>query len=54
MKVVATFPTDSHAPIEYPAAIVTGHNNPESEAFLAYLKSDEAKAIFQKFGFMVK
>lgn len=54
VKVVATFPADSHAPIEYPAAIVTGHNNPESEAFLAYLKSDEAKAIFQKFGFMVK
>ncbi len=54
VKVVAIFPANSHAPIEYPAAIVAGHHNQESQTFLDYLTSDEAKQIFIQAGFAVK
>ncbi|PVX32711.1 molybdate transport system substrate-binding protein [Pasteurella langaaensis DSM 22999] len=54
VKVVATFPAESHLPIEYPVAIVKGHDNPETKAFFDYLKSDSAKAVYEKFGFTAK
>ncbi|MCW9698356.1 molybdate ABC transporter substrate-binding protein [Avibacterium sp. 20-129] len=54
VKVVAVFPENSHAAIEYPAAIVVGHSNQERVDFLAYLQSEEAKKIFLKAGFVVK
>lgn len=54
VKVVAIFPANSHAAIEYPAAIVAGHSNQESETFLDYLQSEEAKQIFTQAGFAVK
>ncbi|MCW9709579.1 molybdate ABC transporter substrate-binding protein [Avibacterium sp. 21-586] len=54
VKVVAIFPANSHAAIEYPAAIVAGHRNQESKTFLDYLQSEEAKQIFTQAGFAVK
>ncbi|HBO39110.1 MAG TPA: molybdate ABC transporter substrate-binding protein [Pasteurellaceae bacterium] len=54
VKVVATFPKDSHLPIEYPVAIIKGHDNSETRAFLHYLKSDDAKKIFIEHGFTEK
>ena len=52
VRVVAVAPQSSHAPILYPAAVVTG--TPEEQAaraFLDYLQSSAARAIFVKHGF---
>lgn len=51
VSVVGTFPTDSHDPIIYPAAVVASSAKPEAEAFLEYLSSDAADAIFTGQGF---
>lgn len=52
VKVVGTFPEDSHPPITYPVA-ATKTANPATAAYLAYLRSPEARAIFERFGFSV-
>lgn len=51
MRVVGTFPADSHPPVIYPAARVAGHNSPAAIAFLHYLITPEAAAVFKKYGF---
>lgn len=51
--VVGTFPADSHKPIIYPAAVLAASTKPESTAFLDYLSSDAADAIFVGQGFAV-
>ena len=51
VKVVATVPEDSHPPILYPLAIVAASHNPAADAFLAYLKSEPARAFFTRQGF---
>lgn len=53
VRVVDTFPDKSHAPIIYPAAIIAGHDSPQSEAFLRFMHSDQAAGIFRKWGFRV-
>jgi molybdate transport system substrate-binding protein len=50
VKIIGTFPDDSHPAIVYPvAATVTA--KPETQSYLAYLRSANAKAIFEKYGF---
>ena len=51
--VVGTFPTDSHAPIIYPASVTKAADTPQAAAFLNSLKSSPAKEIFQTQGFTV-
>lgn len=51
VKVVALFPEDSHKPVEYPMAIVKDRQTPTVSAFYTYLKSPEAAAIFEHYGF---
>ena len=51
VKVVGIFPEASHKPVEYPMAIVKGHENPTVTAFYDYLKSPAAAVIFEKYGF---
>jgi molybdate transport system substrate-binding protein len=53
VKVVGTFPPDSHPPIIYPAGLVASSKNPDAVEFLKYLQSDKAKAIFRAQGFVV-
>ena len=53
VKVIGTFPEDSHAPIIYPAGLVTASKNPDAAKFLKYLQSDKAKTIFEAQGFIV-
>ncbi len=50
VKIIGSFPADSHAPIIYPFAATT---NAKAEAadYLAFLRSSEAKAVFEKYGF---
>ena len=52
VHIVATFPDSSHAPIVYPAAL-TRDAKPEAQAFLDFLSGPEARAIFEKNGFIV-
>jgi len=52
VKVVGTFPADSHKPIVYPAAVVSSSTQPEAEAFLAALSSESAKKVFASQGFV--
>jgi molybdate transport system substrate-binding protein len=53
VKMVGTFPSDSHPPIIYPAGLVAASQNPDAAEFLKYLQSDKAKAIFEAQGFVV-
>ena len=50
VKIVGTFPTDSHPPIIYPVAATTTAK-PEATEYLAFLRSSAAKTIFEKYGF---
>ena len=52
VKVVGTFPADSHAPIVYPVAL-TAAARPDAAAYLETLRSPAAKAIFERYGFSV-
>lgn len=51
VRVVATFPARSHAPISYPVARLKTSASPDAEGFRRYLISAEGKAIFRRFGF---
>lgn len=51
VAVLARFPADSHPPIRYPAALVTGGD--AGAGFLAFLQGPEAAAIFTAQGFGV-
>ena len=53
VKVVATFPADSHPPIIYPVALLAASTNPDAKDFLRYLDSDAAKPAFTKQGFTI-
>jgi molybdate transport system substrate-binding protein len=53
VKIVGTFPEDSHPPIVYPAAVLANSKNAKAEDFLGYLASPEARVIFGKHGFTV-
>lgn len=50
VRVVATFPADSHPPIIYPVALTVGAS-PEAAAFEAFLTSEAARGIFIRYGF---
>ena len=45
-------PAAMHAPIRQDAALLArGRDNPAAQAFLAYLKSDQAKAVIRAYGY---
>lgn len=50
VKVVGTFPADSHPAIVYPVA-ATATAKPETNDYLAFLRSTAAKTILEKYGF---
>jgi molybdate transport system substrate-binding protein len=50
VKIVGTFPADSHPAIVYPVA-ATATAKPEAAAYLAFLRSSIAKAVFEQYGF---
>jgi len=50
VKIVGTFPPDSHPAIIYPVA-ATATAKPEAKAYLDYLRSQAAKAVLEKYGF---
>ena len=50
VKIVGTFPPDSHPAIVYPVAATTTAK-PETADYLAFLRSTAARNIFEKYGF---
>jgi molybdate transport system substrate-binding protein len=52
VKIVVSFPENTHPPIIYPIAVVASSTNPAASGYLAYLKSP-ARSVFVKHGFTV-
>ena len=52
VRIVATFPENTHEPIVYPVAL-TSDAKPQAVLFLDYLKGREARAMFEHAGFTV-
>lgn len=50
VKIIAHFPDDSHPAITYPVA-ATATAKPEATSYVRFLRSNAAKAIFEKYGF---
>lgn len=53
VRIVATFPQDTHPPIVYPAAETADAKADDTGAFLAYLRSAKARVLFEQQGFAV-
>lgn len=51
--IAGTFPAESHSPIIYPIAILAESKNPDSVAYLDFLKSEKAAHFFTDQGFTV-
>jgi molybdate transport system substrate-binding protein len=51
VKIVATFPKDSHPPIVYPIALTAAATGAAPRRFYDYLESDEGRASFIRQGF---
>ncbi len=51
VKIIATFPENSHPPITYPMAIPQDRSKPASVKLLSWLLGDDAGAIFAEYGF---
>lgn len=50
VKIIATFPPQSHPPIIYPVAL-TKQATPEAKQFWTFLQSPTARDIFSRYGF---
>ena len=53
VRIVGTFPEETHAPIIYPVAGLAESKSPFVDAFLACLRSEKGRALFEKHGFAV-
>jgi len=53
VKVIGTFPEDSHDPIVYPVAATAEGKAADTDAFLKFVQSAKAKALFEAQGFTV-
>lgn len=51
VRIAGTFPVASHPPIVYPVAAVAGGKTEAAAAFLTFLKTAQARAVFMKYGF---
>jgi molybdate transport system substrate-binding protein len=53
VKIIGTFPEDTHPPIIYPIALTANATHPDATVFLAYIRSDKTKPLFEAQGFTV-
>ena len=51
VKIVATFPENSHPPIVYPIALTTNAANANAAKLTAFLRSDAGRKLFESKGF---
>jgi molybdate transport system substrate-binding protein len=54
VKIVGTFPPDSHPPIVYPLAAVKGREREPVTRYLQFLRGEPARTIFEQYGFSLK
>ena len=52
VKIIASFPADSHPAIIYPVA-ATKSAKPDAAGYLDFLRSSTARTVFEKYGFTV-
>jgi len=52
VRLVGTFPENTHEPVVYPAALTAGAK-PDAARFLSYLKTPAARAVLERAGFTV-
>ncbi|WP_093035760.1 molybdate ABC transporter substrate-binding protein [Ruegeria marina] len=52
VSVIAIFPDDSHPPIRYPAALISGRDTEAARDLLNYLSDTEAQGVFARHGFL--
>lgn len=50
---MAEFPENTHNDISYPVAVIKDNSNQEVKKLYNFLISDEAKKIYEKYGFKV-
>lgn len=53
VNIIFTFPRASHLPIHYPAVLIK-HTNNDARSFWQYLQSDQAREIFERYGFVTR
>ncbi|MFB2550229.1 molybdate ABC transporter substrate-binding protein [Ensifer soli] len=53
VAILGTFPDDSHPPIVYPVAVTAEAKSPDAAAYVAYLRTPAAAAVFERYGFTV-
>ena len=53
VKIVGTFPEESHPPVIYPVALTRTSTSPDAQAFFAYIRSPAARPAFERQGFTV-
>jgi molybdate transport system substrate-binding protein len=53
VKIVGTFPDDTHPPIIYPVALTRESTSPDALAFLNFIRSPAARPAFERQGFTV-
>jgi molybdate transport system substrate-binding protein len=51
VKIVGVFPDGSHPPVTYPVAATVTSKSASVPRYLTFLRSNAAKAIFEKYGF---
>ena len=51
VRIVDTFPEDTHPPIVYPAAVPATSQSTAARALLDYLKSPAARSVWEQYGF---
>jgi molybdate transport system substrate-binding protein len=51
VRIAGIFPESSHKPIVYPIGVIRSGDSPTGRAFLDFIQSNQARAIFQRYGF---
>lgn len=51
VKIIGTFPEETHPPIVYPVGVTAGSTNADTAAYVKYLQSAKAKELFEAQGF---
>jgi molybdate transport system substrate-binding protein len=54
VSIAGVFPDNSHNPITYPFAVTKAGDTPDARAFLAFLATTEARAVWMRYGFKVE
>lgn len=54
VRVLATFPANSHPPVVYPVARIRASTQPQAAAFVRWLQAPQAAAIFRAHGFTTR